>query len=152
MDAESATATIFDNKEDGVEGTLMVDVGESVDASLNGNSLATLFGGGDEDEDEDEDEEDEDFDPENPNAGEYDEGEDSDYAGHKRYREDPAMYVPLPKKMRTEADGKYGESKEIETRPLSQIILTESTMILAKIMSYLDLKVKLRVCSVCQAW
>jgi len=127
------------------------DNSEEPEAS-NGNREMGLFGLVGEENLEDDDEEDEDFDPSNPNAGDEYEESSSDEYGYKRYREkDPALYVPAPKRIRVSEDGKEIVEEE-EAEPLSAQVLKDSTMLIARIMSFLDLKEKLRISVVCCAW
>uniref|UniRef100_A0A7S0CNZ9 F-box domain-containing protein n=1 Tax=Amorphochlora amoebiformis TaxID=1561963 RepID=A0A7S0CNZ9_9EUKA len=112
----------------------------------NGSAFSRLFVVEGEDFDEDDEEDDEDFDPDNPDEGYSD---DSDI-WHKRRREDPAEYVPVPKRQRVSGEEK--DEDEEEEQPLSTQVLRLSTLIIARVFSFLDLREKLRVSVVCSAW
>mmetsp|Transcript_24282 Transcript_24282/g.33951 ORF Transcript_24282/g.33951 Transcript_24282/m.33951 type:complete len:345 (-) Transcript_24282:236-1270(-) len=104
------------------------------------------------DDDEDEDEDDDDFDPDNPHAGADDSGEDS--SSNEFKRADPVAYIPAPpvKKLKTLEDGKSILVLEEGEEEHCAKILQQSTKIIAKIMSFLSLKEKLRNSAVCCAW
>mmetsp|Transcript_26044 Transcript_26044/g.41913 ORF Transcript_26044/g.41913 Transcript_26044/m.41913 type:complete len:345 (+) Transcript_26044:53-1087(+) len=104
------------------------------------------------DDDEDEDEDDDDFDPDNPHAGADDSGEDS--SSNEFKKADPVAYIPAPpvKRLKTLEDGKSIQVLEEGEEEHCAKILQQSTKIIAKIMSFLSLKEKIRNSAVCCAW